>query len=221
MGVKVRLGERCMRATSDLDVSTRARGEELERAFRARLAEGWERCHRRRVRIAATRLRRIVSLSPLRCAARSPRSWARPPRVCDAPVPGVDRVPRQSVGRARRGGVRSRDRRAHAERLRPHAATPADIRRRFGISLVIDLFAERQIAPPTTAAEFHSALARQHPRLFAAHADLHKVGPATSIHREAAVIFRGTRCLSCETIVARPSELIDRLCADCRRETLL
>jgi hypothetical protein len=92
---------------------------------------------------------------------------------------------------------------------------------RFGISLVIDLFAERQIAPPTTAAEFHSALARQHPRLFAAHADLHKVGPSTSIHREAAVIFRGTRCLSCETIVARPSELIDRLCADCRRETLL
>jgi hypothetical protein len=41
MGVKVRLGERCMRATSDLDVSTRARGEELERAFRARLAKGW------------------------------------------------------------------------------------------------------------------------------------------------------------------------------------
>ena len=41
MGVKMRFGERGTRATSDLDVSTRVRGEEFERAFRARLAEGW------------------------------------------------------------------------------------------------------------------------------------------------------------------------------------
>lgn len=41
MGIKMRLGEQGTRATSDLDVSTRARGEEFERAFRARLAEGW------------------------------------------------------------------------------------------------------------------------------------------------------------------------------------
>lgn len=41
MGVKLRLGERGTRATSDLDVSTRARGEEFEHAFRARLAYGW------------------------------------------------------------------------------------------------------------------------------------------------------------------------------------
>lgn len=41
MGVKLRLGERGTRATSDLDVSTRARGEEFEQAFRARLAKGW------------------------------------------------------------------------------------------------------------------------------------------------------------------------------------
>lgn len=41
MGIKFRLGERGTRATSDLDVSTRVRGEEFERAFRARLAEGW------------------------------------------------------------------------------------------------------------------------------------------------------------------------------------
>lgn len=41
MGVKLRLGERGTRATSDLDVSTRVRGEQFERAFRARLAEGW------------------------------------------------------------------------------------------------------------------------------------------------------------------------------------
>lgn len=41
MGVKLRFGERGTRATSDLDFSTRVRGEEFEQAFRARLAEGW------------------------------------------------------------------------------------------------------------------------------------------------------------------------------------
>lgn len=41
MGVKLRFGERGTRATSDLDVSTRVRGEEFEHAFRARLAGGW------------------------------------------------------------------------------------------------------------------------------------------------------------------------------------
>ncbi|MDR6865885.1 hypothetical protein J2Y69_000470 [Microbacterium resistens] len=41
MGVKLRFGERGTRATSDLDVSTRIRGDEFEQAFRARLAEGW------------------------------------------------------------------------------------------------------------------------------------------------------------------------------------
>lgn len=43
MGVKMRLGERGTRATSDLDVSTRVRGEEFEQEFRSRLAEGWGR----------------------------------------------------------------------------------------------------------------------------------------------------------------------------------
>lgn len=41
MGVKLRFGERGTRATSDLDVSTRVRGEEFEQAFRECLAEGW------------------------------------------------------------------------------------------------------------------------------------------------------------------------------------
>lgn len=41
MGVKLRMGERGTRATADLDVSTRARGEEFERVFRARLERGW------------------------------------------------------------------------------------------------------------------------------------------------------------------------------------
>lgn len=41
MGVKLRFGERGTRSTSDLDVSTRERGDVFEQAFRARLAEGW------------------------------------------------------------------------------------------------------------------------------------------------------------------------------------
>ncbi|SNS50534.1 Nucleotidyl transferase AbiEii toxin, Type IV TA system [Micrococcales bacterium KH10] len=41
MGVKLRFGERGTRATSDLDVSTRVRGDAFEQAFRDRLAEGW------------------------------------------------------------------------------------------------------------------------------------------------------------------------------------
>lgn len=43
MGVKLRFGERGTRATSDFDVSARARGEEFEQEFRTRLAEGWGR----------------------------------------------------------------------------------------------------------------------------------------------------------------------------------
>lgn len=43
MGVKLRMGEAGTRATSDLDVSTSARGEEFERSFRAKLADGWGR----------------------------------------------------------------------------------------------------------------------------------------------------------------------------------
>lgn len=41
MGVKLRMGERGTRATADLDVSTRQRGEAFEEAFRARLEQGW------------------------------------------------------------------------------------------------------------------------------------------------------------------------------------
>lgn len=41
MGVKLRLGERGTRATADLDVSTRRRGEEFESSFREGLAKGW------------------------------------------------------------------------------------------------------------------------------------------------------------------------------------
>lgn len=38
---------------------------------------------------------------------------------------------------------------------------------RDAYSTVISLFVERQMNPPTTPANFHAAIARQHPRLFA------------------------------------------------------
>lgn len=41
MGVKLRMGERGTRATADLDVSTRQRGEAFEEGFRTRLEKGW------------------------------------------------------------------------------------------------------------------------------------------------------------------------------------
>lgn len=41
MGVKLRMGERGTRATADLDVTTRERGEGFEKEFRARLEQGW------------------------------------------------------------------------------------------------------------------------------------------------------------------------------------
>lgn len=66
---------------------------------------------------------------------------------------------------------------------------------RVGYAMVIDLFVHRQVAPPTTAAQFHSAIARQHPLLFAAHADLYDVLPQRTSHRPPAVLFRGSRPL--------------------------
>lgn len=41
MGIKLRFGESGTRATADLDVSTKQRGEVFEEAFRERLANGW------------------------------------------------------------------------------------------------------------------------------------------------------------------------------------
>lgn len=66
MGVKLRLGERGTRATADLDVSTRARGEEFEGEFRSYLARGGESFLPQRVRFAGIRMRRIGWHSPRR-----------------------------------------------------------------------------------------------------------------------------------------------------------
>ena len=87
---------------------------------------------------------------------------------------------------------------------------------REAYSVVILRFVELQVNPPTTPAQFHAAIAKQHPHLFAAHADLYDIAPERGVHREPAVIFRGTRCLRCERIVADPTAIIDGLGPECR-----
>lgn len=66
---------------------------------------------------------------------------------------------------------------------------------RAAYAMVIDLFVARQVAPPTTPAQFHAAIARQHPLLFAAHADLFDIAPQLSPHSSPATLFRGPRPL--------------------------
>ena len=86
---------------------------------------------------------------------------------------------------------------------------------RDAYSTVIQRFVELQVSPPTTPAQFHAAIARNHPRLFAAHADLYDIAPDKRTHREPRVIFRGSRCLRCERIIADPATIIDGLCPEC------
>lgn len=87
---------------------------------------------------------------------------------------------------------------------------------RDAYSVVITLFVERQVNPPVTPAQFHAAIARQHPRLFAAHADLYDVEPVLGGHPEPKVMFRGSRCLRCEQIVADPAWMLDGVGPECR-----
>lgn len=87
---------------------------------------------------------------------------------------------------------------------------------RGAYSAVIALFVERQVNPPATPAQFHAAIARQHPRLFAAHAGLYDVQPFLGTHLEPKVMFRGSRCLHCEQIVADPARMLDGLGPECR-----
>lgn len=82
--------------------------------------------------------------------------------------------------------------------------------------VVVEQFVELQVNPPTTHAQFHAAIAKNHPRLFAAHADLYDIAPGRGAHPEPTVIFRGTRCLRCERIVADPAAIIDGLGPECR-----
>lgn len=87
---------------------------------------------------------------------------------------------------------------------------------RAAYTFVIQRFVELQVSPPTTPAQFHAAIAKNHPRLFATHADLYEIESERGIHGEPAVIFRGTRCLRCERIFDDSVTIIDGLGPECR-----
>jgi len=61
----------------------------------------------------------------------------------------------------------------------------------------------------------HALIARQHPRLFSVHADAFDISPAEAAQAEPAVIVRGIRCLSCESVADNPADLRTGLCLDC------
>jgi hypothetical protein len=52
----------------------------------------------------------------------------------------------------------------------------------------LDLLVANMKNPPRTAAEMHALIARQHPRLFWAHADAFDVRPAGPAHAEHATV---------------------------------
>lgn len=70
--------------------------------------------------------------------------------------------------------------------------------------------------PSRNVGEMHALIARQHPRLFAAHADLFAVAPHEGEHNEPAVLFRGVCCLCCGTAHADPNSLQMGLGLCCR-----
>lgn len=69
--------------------------------------------------------------------------------------------------------------------------------------------------PTRTPAELHSAIARQHPRLFHRFRDLFDVEPESTGHRESRVLFRGTRCIRCAGDLRKAPSETEWLCREC------
>ena len=74
---------------------------------------------------------------------------------------------------------------------------------------------DRVLGPAGVGPEMHGLIARQHPRLFSAHADAFDVGPADPVHAEPSIVVRGIRCVSCESLAEDPGDLRVGLCVDC------
>lgn len=87
---------------------------------------------------------------------------------------------------------------------------------RHGYLRTLDLFVSNMKNPPRTIAEMHALLGRQHPRLVAAQADAFNVEVAEPAHPEPSELFRGVRCVRCESVVEAGGKLLLGLCVDCR-----
>jgi hypothetical protein len=79
-----------------------------------------------------------------------------------------------------------------------------------------DICANRR-REPKTPAKLHAALAKEHPRLFAAMAAVFPgVGPEKSDHSPPAEVFRGVRCIKCQDETASANDLVDGVGPNCR-----
>ncbi len=73
-----------------------------------------------------------------------------------------------------------------------------------------------RVRPPSTAEEIHSALGRNHP-LLAERFDSEFAAPiAERVQAEPAVLFRGSRCLQCASVLADPASLVRGVGPECR-----
>jgi hypothetical protein len=70
--------------------------------------------------------------------------------------------------------------------------------------------------PARTPELVHAAAARQHPLLFAAHADLYEVDPLPSSDEAPAVVFREVRCVRCSRPLNDPESRRTGLGGECR-----
>lgn len=70
--------------------------------------------------------------------------------------------------------------------------------------------------PPSTPEEIHAALGRNHPLLAKRFESTYATRVAVRVQAEPAVVFRGSRCLRCATILASPSGLERGLGTECR-----
>lgn len=70
--------------------------------------------------------------------------------------------------------------------------------------------------PARTPEVVHAATARQHPLLFAAHADVYEVDPQPTSDDAPRVAFRGVRCVRCSRILKDPESRRTGLGAECR-----
>jgi hypothetical protein len=86
---------------------------------------------------------------------------------------------------------------------------------RHAYQQALDLLVANMKNPPRTAAQMHALIARQHPLLFAAHADAYDVRPTDPAHAGPAVIVRGIRCVSCDSVAESTADLRTGFCVDC------
>lgn len=101
----------------------------------------------------------------------------------------------------------------HPDMFMSHMATIT------GYRDVLEAMAESRQRPPNTASALHAAIGAGHPRLFTAMREAYPgVEPSVSPHAPPVELFRGAKCLLCDTLLNDPESLSLGLCPQCHRE---